>query len=286
LADYLIDYGYNIDYSSTDFEQKTPLILAAKIMSTRLVEKIISKVDARNINLQDKDGMTALHYACALGQCEMVKILRAAGADESICDNKGRKPIDHTIFDPNAINDILRSIFIDPNRDVVANGSVLSKNKQSNPLVLPSDIRNDFTFVYTNIPHAAEGIDDVQNHFILCSTKNLAPLQSVIKVLKFSDADETDETYFKDINYSLNVLKQLKGQSIAQACLAGRAQVAGFLKSQNTQKPLITTSDIFTNPSEEPGKRRRMNMMEPPSQQPAVKLSWPPLDIRNKRSFG
>ena len=46
-----------------------------------------------SINSVDSDNRTALHWACALGKTEMVRVLIAAKADVSTCDDEGWTPV-------------------------------------------------------------------------------------------------------------------------------------------------------------------------------------------------
>jgi len=63
---------------------------------------LIGKVD---INVQDADGQTALHYAASCGNVKALNVLIDNGADQSIKDNEGLKPV-------NCIEDAqLRSYF-------------------------------------------------------------------------------------------------------------------------------------------------------------------------------
>ncbi|KAK7868690.1 hypothetical protein R5R35_008220 [Gryllus longicercus] len=47
-----------------------------------------------NVNLQDGDGQTALHYASSCGHIDIVKYLLENGADKNITDSEGSLPLD------------------------------------------------------------------------------------------------------------------------------------------------------------------------------------------------
>ena len=46
------------------------------------------------VNAQDEDGQTALHYACSIGYESVIQILLEASADKEISDSEGLKPVD------------------------------------------------------------------------------------------------------------------------------------------------------------------------------------------------
>ena len=47
-----------------------------------------------DVNAQDEEGQTALHYACSVGYESVIQILLKSSADKAISDNEGLKPID------------------------------------------------------------------------------------------------------------------------------------------------------------------------------------------------
>ncbi|RDI44787.1 ankyrin repeat domain-containing protein [Aquicella lusitana] len=68
----------------------TPLILAAKINATTIVQTLIEL--GAKVNEQDYRGFTALHYACLLRNHEAIQLLLAARADVRIRDAFGKSP--------------------------------------------------------------------------------------------------------------------------------------------------------------------------------------------------
>ena len=58
------------------------------------VTKVLELVYVRghNINVQDNDGNTPLHYACGNGYSDIVETLMLAGADETITNDEGKTP--------------------------------------------------------------------------------------------------------------------------------------------------------------------------------------------------
>ena len=59
-----------------------------------LIDLYVSRDLSRLIDHVDKDGRTALHYACRSGRVESVRILLNAGADPNSTDHKGMSPLD------------------------------------------------------------------------------------------------------------------------------------------------------------------------------------------------
>jgi ankyrin repeat protein len=111
-----------LEYNTRDFEGKTTLILAAKCVAEDVAIKIAEEIQNSNqlketIDLQDKYGNSALHYACALGQTKLAKKLIELGADIDSLNNDGKKPVDLCITNKDGIATILNSVCIDPSRD-------------------------------------------------------------------------------------------------------------------------------------------------------------------------
>jgi ankyrin repeat protein len=50
-----------------------------------------------DLNIQDNDGRTALHWCAVMNHPEIARMLIDAGADKTIRDNIGRLPYDLTI---------------------------------------------------------------------------------------------------------------------------------------------------------------------------------------------
>ena len=124
--------GKRIDYSVVDAGGKTPLILAAKINSSTVVQAILEhgEINHAILNLQDSEGMTALHYACLYGNKDMADLLINAGASHLIKNNDGKTPIDCVVAGEARIAATLRSIFINPERDETAKSDFISDQRQ------------------------------------------------------------------------------------------------------------------------------------------------------------
>lgn len=111
---------YKFNWNARDPEGKTVLSTAAKVRSSELVKQIL---DARkngadvDVDIQDNKGRTALHFAAALGDTHSANLLILAGADINKTDIHNRSPLHYTIFRQKLVEDILREIEINPDRD-------------------------------------------------------------------------------------------------------------------------------------------------------------------------
>ncbi len=66
-----------------DEQRETVLMMAARLKRVESVKELLAAKDV-SINLKDRDGSTALHYAARSGSKEIAEMLVAAGADASI----------------------------------------------------------------------------------------------------------------------------------------------------------------------------------------------------------
>jgi ankyrin repeat protein len=55
---------------------------------------VVDMVYESDVNIQDFDGKTAMHYACMNGHCDIVKVLLSVFADTDITDDDGYTPAD------------------------------------------------------------------------------------------------------------------------------------------------------------------------------------------------
>lgn len=83
----------NMPHEHFEFE-RPPLILAAMYGRTWLVDELIRR--GANPDIQDKNGVTALHEAARLCRLEICKTLLAAGARPNTADKNGKLPADLT----------------------------------------------------------------------------------------------------------------------------------------------------------------------------------------------
>lgn len=118
--------GRDFNWNALDIEKKTPLILACKMGPGHESEVLfllqLKQERQKNIdvNCQDTDGRTALHYACLYGMERVAKKLVELGANINCVDKNGKPPKEYASFSKEKTAAILRSIHIDPNRNAGA----------------------------------------------------------------------------------------------------------------------------------------------------------------------
>lgn len=115
-----------VDMSLRGYEEKTPLIVAAKVagacdivinyLLNTMLETNPEKLEQMNLNAQDDLGRTALHYLCAYGLKMHVDRLVELGADINIPDNRGMTPLDFSCADCRQIDFLMASIEIPGSR--------------------------------------------------------------------------------------------------------------------------------------------------------------------------
>ena len=106
------------------------LILAAKMRNEKFAIFLLEQTTHTefNIDLADNDGMTALHYACALGMPMLAAALILKNAKLEIENKKDKKPIDCTVYNKDEVSAIFRSTGITPSRDENAPCNDVSDN--------------------------------------------------------------------------------------------------------------------------------------------------------------
>jgi ankyrin repeat protein len=108
MIDFLIENNVDVNISSNP-PGWTPLILAVRLISPDKESKILRKllsVPEVEINLDDKQGRTALHHAVVMKSPQRVQMLLDHGADTALEDNNGKKAIDYA--DTPQIRDIIQ----------------------------------------------------------------------------------------------------------------------------------------------------------------------------------
>lgn len=138
VVSFLIEhYGKFIDFLIPDSDDNTSLTSAVRMMNTGLVETILEQAKhnyspeefKKMLNKPDNKGRTPLHFACALGQLKIVKMLIAAGADLNARDKDGKTPFEYTKLTYEEVYKIIWSISILPFRNVAAKSDSLCLNE-------------------------------------------------------------------------------------------------------------------------------------------------------------
>ena len=85
------------DPSLSTCDGQTPLMIASERRQSNMVGMLLDYLKlagkAADVNSVDKQGRSALHYACTSGRRESVKILLEAGADPDVKDKAGKTPL-------------------------------------------------------------------------------------------------------------------------------------------------------------------------------------------------
>ncbi|XP_070573015.1 ankyrin-3-like [Ptychodera flava] len=87
--------------------QKMNIYVAAAKYKDKDMVTILKKA-GENIDIKDKDGMTALHHTCSKGLVDAAKILLECGANNFENDKDGKHPLHHAVFGRN--NDLVSLI--------------------------------------------------------------------------------------------------------------------------------------------------------------------------------
>lgn len=82
-----------VDVNHQDEEGRSALHWATDRGHIELAKVLVTELHA-NINLQDNEQQTPLHYACNCEHLELIKLLLTHGADPNIKDESGDSPLD------------------------------------------------------------------------------------------------------------------------------------------------------------------------------------------------
>ena len=123
-----------------DSEGKTIALLAAKMGNERLAIEIYRTFPLHNINHCDRQGRSALHYACMLGLEELINYLLLRDADPTIQDKSGKMPAAYLYrdIDRNIIIENYNSVSINSDRAENASSNQLQENDGYNRLRIGS----------------------------------------------------------------------------------------------------------------------------------------------------
>ncbi|GMH36964.1 hypothetical protein BSKO_04837 [Bryopsis sp. KO-2023] len=91
-AAFLLESGAKVNIEN--HRNMIPLMAAAGSGNAELVQLLLDKGAAAELNAQDREGRTALFYGAFAGSGDAVEVLIKAGADTSIENEDGKKPVD------------------------------------------------------------------------------------------------------------------------------------------------------------------------------------------------
>jgi ankyrin repeat protein len=227
IVEYLIataaSYNRQIDYQIADSEGKTPLILATKMRHEGMASLILKEMQLQvkkgikiNIDHQDNNDMTALHYACILGEFNLVKALISMGANVNSINNKKKTPLDCVFTSDEEIKDILDSVSVDSSRDINATSNAF-RDHNHQPIFL--------LFV--------EPAVSVRECKLVNSKANSELLRAIVKrgILNTDSLfnSKVEEATDEIKKYVLQQLDKLAGESILDGSKKHRNDVMGYL---------------------------------------------------------
>ena len=131
------------DVDILDGDARTPLIHAIFKGKEKIVSWLLAK--GANINHQDRNGWSALHFAVQEKRFEMVEYLLQHGASVHLRNVYGNTPLWHATFDSRGSYDLVRSLLshkADPNSKNAANRSPLDLAVQIGNVDLATILRN------------------------------------------------------------------------------------------------------------------------------------------------
>lgn len=155
----------------TDSNLRTPLMLAIAVGGFEDLIVLYLKIRNSNVlslDLQDKDGFSALHIACITRQLRIITLLIASGASVELKDNQGRTPFE--LLDIKHVDEyktLMDSVEIDPKRD--------KKAQYNKLLVSEQGIKNAFPiFTLENIQAMARKFLNLNGELTPETLKKLA----------------------------------------------------------------------------------------------------------------
>ena len=194
----------------------------------------ISLKQGATLDMQDDDGMTALHYASVLGQLELVKQLLAKGARKT--QNIYMEfPEDLTEYEESDVRKILESVKVDPDRDEKALlNQFHDKNRQ---IIMVMEKIIDGTVVIM-LTRKTTDSTVVRPCFISSKKKNEEFLKDILDNNDLIDSTKLilNKTRVAmsgiDKEFIRNQCKVLTGTNLISACMNGQVEVRKYWISE------------------------------------------------------
>lgn len=211
IVDLVQEYSKKpFDFTICDKEGKTPLLIASKVRSLPMIKKLLSLNTDVGINIADKDGRTPIMFVAALGMTSAVRLLMKKGADLLAKDKLDRGISWYEKASKDEVEKILKSIDIEPSRDVDASHNWLYySNAMCSPL-------------------AYDGSSEQHKRVLISS----APANKTVIHNLLHDAKNQGDYLLKFLISQLSntFLKNIKPISIVEACMHGQDQTKEIIK--------------------------------------------------------
>lgn len=210
LAQQFMNYlKEKLDFDARDREGKTVLIMATKVMSESTAGKLISWMSTQQIDYQDNDGRSALHYACILKLPMLITTFLAKNANLDLSDKYKKTPKDYLVKDDLLIVETLKSIEIHPGRDEKAKNNGLAS------------------------------LSDEKDNEVLATKEEAEKWKGIFQQYYKENPDDEDRA---DLNQLTVLCNEFTGKSLLNS-INSRHQVALNALKTHTQKEAATNSD-------------------------------------------
>lgn len=123
FIDIVIKSGKKLDFKLQDDEGKTALLLAAKIRQSRCVHFLLERGAEDSIFICDANKRNILHVICIMGDIDSFHLIQKIGCFSVLLeqqDSGGKKPKDLLTLSQSETESFIKSIYIDPTRDLNA----------------------------------------------------------------------------------------------------------------------------------------------------------------------
>jgi len=218
--------------NEVNYRQENALILAVKLKLYNVLQYLLTFKKV-NINQQDIQGNTALHYAVQLSNEKMVNSLAFAGADINICNKDGESPF--TLAQSHKNNSLLY-LMQHPTRDVeplIVDDQKSKKKKKKGKLLLfrtKKSVKKDKVITRKNIELCIyslgysrdENIIKFETPDVDIKYKPFEPYETISEIIK----NTYNRNNAKDYSKLTNGLKAAGAISIGDVLVEGVLEVA------------------------------------------------------------
>jgi ankyrin repeat protein len=224
-----------IHFNARDSRGATPLVLASQLRLTKLALHLLQQIThgfAVNLDAQNQEGMTALHYACALGQMELIQQLLAYGADVGIANKARELPRQTADYKESVVRKMLLAVEVEPDRDEKARLNLFYDKNFQTLIAMANYKRVNLKLVLVAEKKVAKGSFPLPIQ-IPAKKENQKAIENM---LDYELIDSTQAMLQKKIvamppsgkEFIRNQYRCFTGRSLISACLAGQAAVREY----------------------------------------------------------